>query len=194
MSSAKWRLFRLGLNELILMDSGDLFLHSLQGCITGTCVTAPQPRMQLRRRKFSFFWIIKPLMTCRISRSYLSGGTAAELRRHLPNMNVIQRFSRVCLIKISHDFMYSYWFLRLRYSTYISYMLYIIYIFHVCALLVGLIKSKAISYKRTSFISNLDMELQERFAINHLSTCHNAPEQVWNPADAAYCIPGFDSS
>ena len=38
---------------------------------------------------FCFFRIIKTQVTCTISRSYLTGVTAAELRRHLTIMNVI---------------------------------------------------------------------------------------------------------
>ena len=37
-----------------------------------------------------FFTMIKTLATCMIPHSYLTGVTAAELRRHLTNMNVIE--------------------------------------------------------------------------------------------------------
>ena len=37
-----------------------------------------------------FFTMSKTLVTCMISRSYLIGVIAAELRRHLTNMNVIE--------------------------------------------------------------------------------------------------------
>ena len=37
-----------------------------------------------------FFWMIKTVVTCMISSSYLAGVTAAVLRRHLANMNMIE--------------------------------------------------------------------------------------------------------
>ena len=37
-----------------------------------------------------FFRMIKTVVTCMISSSYLAGVTAAELRRHLANMNMIE--------------------------------------------------------------------------------------------------------
>ena len=45
-----------------------------------------------------FFRMIKTLFTCMISRSYLTGVTAAELRRHLTNMNVIEHILAILLL------------------------------------------------------------------------------------------------
>ena len=44
-----------------------------------------------------FFSIVKTMVTYWITRSYLTGVTAAELRWHLPNMKVINRMKRLFL-------------------------------------------------------------------------------------------------
>ena len=51
-----------------------------------------------------FFGMIKTLVTCVISSSYLAGVTAAELRRHLANMNMIEIIWLILLLnKISRN-------------------------------------------------------------------------------------------
>ena len=45
-----------------------------------------------------FFRMIKTVVTCKISSLYLAGVTAAELRRHLANMNMIESIWPILLL------------------------------------------------------------------------------------------------
>ena len=69
------------------------FLNSLEP--PGVGVTKPIFSVPLFPQ---FFQMIKAVFTCMISSSYLAGVTAAELRRHLANVNVIEIIWTILLL------------------------------------------------------------------------------------------------
>ena len=77
-----WFIFHRNLPQWIPLTRSQKSLHWAGVGVTKPIFSAPL---------FShFFRIIKTVVTCMISSSYLAGVTAAELRRHLANMNMIE--------------------------------------------------------------------------------------------------------